>query len=224
MIGRAWPLAAALLLGSCAGQPVADWQADAASALDAYRRHYLDGNTRLAQRDYAQARAALASTGSLERAARAELIRCAVAVAALDFDACSGVEALLADAGADDRAYGRFLLGAWDGIDAGRLPASYRSLVAGRDEAAQNGAATGIDDPLSRLIACGILLKLERIQPNTVNAAVNTASSEGYRRPLLAWLTVQAKLADAAGDKAALETARKRIEFITRSSPRGVQP
>ena len=224
MIARAWPLAAALLVASCAGPPVADWQADAAADFDAYRRHYLDGNTRLAQRDYAQARAALASTGSLERAARAEMIRCALAVAALDFDACSGVDALLADAGAEDRAYGQFLLGRWERLDAGRLPANYRAVVAGHEEAAQNEAAGKIDDPLARLIACGMLLKLERIQPKTVNLAVDTAANEGYRRPLLAWLTVQAKLAEAAGDKALMETARKRIDFVTRNSPRGAQP
>jgi hypothetical protein len=224
MTRGAWPLAAAFLLASCASQPVADWQADATASLDAYRRHYLDGNTRLAQRDYAQARAAFASTGSLERAARAEMIRCAVAVAALDFDACAGVDAVLGEASSEDRSYGLFLLGRWDGLDTRALSANYRAVAGGRGEAEQNEAAARIDDSLSRLIAAGVLLKLERSSPATVNMAVNTASSEGYRRPLLAWLMVQAKLAEAAGDKVLLETARKRIEFVTRNSPRGVQP
>ncbi len=204
----------ASLLAGCAAPQVPLWQEDAFAALESYRRSYLDGNTRGAERDFAQARKAIASTGKLELAARAEAIRCALATAALDFDRCAGLEAALADASAEERAYGAFLAGRWEGMDLRALPAAYRGVAGAADEAAQNRALRAIEDPLSRLVAAGVLLRLARISPEGVAAAVETASAQGFRRPLLAWLKVQAGLAEKAGDAVSLELIRKRIALV----------
>jgi hypothetical protein len=210
---RAAALAAAL--AGCASPPPAPrWQSEAFDALEAHRAAYLAGESKRAERDYAAARAALGSTGRLDLAARVEVIRCALATAALDFDKCAGIDAALADASAEERAYGMFLAGRWDALDARALPAAYRGVVAAKDGAAQSQALRAIDDPLSRLVAAGVLLRLARISPDGVAAAVDAASAEGYRRPLLAWLKAQATLADAAGDAAAAALIRKRIAFV----------
>jgi hypothetical protein len=68
-----------------------------------------------------------------------------------------------------------------------------------------------VADPLSRLVAAGALLKAGRITPADIGTAVDTASSQGWRRPLLAWLGVQEQRARAAGDTAAVERIRRRI-------------
>jgi hypothetical protein len=107
-----------------------------------------------------------------------------------------------------------FLAGRWEALDARALPAAYRGVVGAKDGAAQSQALRAIDDPLSRLVAAGVLLRLARISPDGVAAAVDAASAEGYRRPLLAWLKAQAQLADAAGDAAAAALIRKRIAFV----------
>jgi hypothetical protein len=60
-------------------------------------------------------------------------------------------------------------------------------------------------------VAAGALLKAGRITPADIAAAVDTASSQGWRRPLLAWLGVQEQRARAAGDDAAVERIRRRI-------------
>lgn len=180
------------LAGCAGGPPPPDWQLNSAGAMQRFRQHYLNGDTRLADDEFALAKAELARTGRGDLLARAELVRCAVRVASLDFDECSGFEALRAEAGAEELAYAEFL--------------------AGRKE--RPGAAMG-NDPLSRLVAAGVKLRQAVVTPGEIAAAVETASAQGWRRPLLAWLGVQAKLAEAAGDAEALRAIRRRIELST---------
>jgi hypothetical protein len=47
-----------------------------------------------------------------------------------------------------------------------------------------------------------------------IEVAVDTASDQGWRRPLLAWLTLQRTLAEQAGDTAAADRLRRRIELV----------
>jgi hypothetical protein len=68
-----------------------------------------------------------------------------------------------------------------------------------------------IDDPLSRLVAIGVLFQRGGASPEAIALAVDTASAQGWRRPLLAWLGVQLELAETAGDTAAAEQLRRRI-------------
>jgi len=44
--------------------------------------------------------------------------------------------------------------------------------------------------------------------------AIDIASAQGWRRPLLAWLGVQEKRAEAAGDREVLERIRRRIALV----------
>lgn len=209
-------LGVAALLAACAGAPAPpDWQANAQQALRNFSVAYYAGDTRLAAQEFARARAEIASTGRPDLLARAELARCAARVASLEFDACAGFEALAADAGAEERAYAAFLAGRWQGLDASLLPAQHRALIAG---AADAGALAGIADPMSRLVAAGVLFRLGRLAPAGITAAAETASAKGWRRPLLAWLGVQAARADAAGDADAAARIRRRIELVTSSA------
>lgn len=211
---------AAALAGACAAlpQPPA-WQSEAYEALEAYRTHYFAGDGRRAERDYAAARTAVASTGRLDLAARVEVVRCALGTAALDFDKCAGLDATLADAGAEERAYGAFLTGRWEGIDARALPAPYRGVAAAGPGEAQERELQRIEDPLSRLVAAGSLFRQARISAAGIASAVDAASGEGFRRPLLAWLKVQEKLAESSGDAAALALIRKRIALAEGAKP-----
>ena len=210
---RALLLVALALLAACAGAPVPpDWQANAQAALHNFSTTYYAGNTRLAAQEFAHARAEIASTGRPDLLARAELVRCAARVASLEFDDCAGFQALAADAGAEERAYAAFLAGKWQGLDPTLLPAQHRALLAG---AADAGTLAAIADPMSRLVAAGVLFRIGRLTPAGIATAAETASANGWRRPLLAWLGVQAQRADAAGDGAAATRIRRRIEIVT---------
>ena len=187
---RASVLCAAALLAACAGStPPPDWQLGARGALVQYQRYYLAGDTPIAEKEFANARAEIARTGRLDLLARAELLRCAVRTASLELDGCSGFETLRAEAGAEEVAYAEYL--------AGRT----------------SRAAT--EDPLSRLVAAGVHFKTATIRPEEISTAIEVASSQGWRRPLLAWLSVQAKRAEESGDQAAVAHIRRRIDFVT---------
>jgi hypothetical protein len=199
-------LAAAIVaaLSACASKPQPPaWEGDAKSSLDGFTDDFLRGDSAAADAEFARARRASASTGRFDVVAQAELVRCGVHAAALDYD-CAGFAALAGDATPAQRAYAAYLDGRWQGLDAALLPEQHRAVVA-------SGSLAGVTDPLSRLVAAGALLKAGRIAPADIAAAVDTASSQGWRRPLLAWLGVQEQRARAAGDDAAVERIRRRI-------------
>lgn len=219
---------AALLLCACASKPVPpDWQANAFEALKGYSSAYLSGNTRLADFEFARARSEIARTGRADLMARAELTRCATRVASLEFDNCAAYQPLAADAGASEQAYAAFLTNNWTGLNAALLPEQHRPLVlsAGADKPAGSPAQAvsvldTIKDPLARLVAAGVLLQGSRLTPADIAVATETASTQGWRRPLLAWLGVQRKRADDAGDRDAAARIQRRIDLVLQLPPK----
>jgi len=195
---------AAAALSACASKPQPPaWEGDAKSSLDGFTDDFLRGDSAAADAEFARARRASASTGRFDVVAQAELVRCGVHAAALDYD-CAGFAAVANEATPGQRAYAAYLDGRWQGLDTTLLPEQHRAV-------ATSGSLAGVADPLSRLVAAGALLKAGRITPADIAAAVDTASSQGWRRPLLAWLGVQEQRARAAGDDAAVERIRRRI-------------
>jgi hypothetical protein len=209
---------AVLLLAGCAGTPAPPaWQSSAQTSLQGYSSAYLSGDTRIADYEFARARRALASTGRADLVAQAELIRCATRVASLEFDRCTGFEAIAADAAPAERSYAAYIAGRWDGLDPALLPAHHRALLAGSPSGAANDKSRlgGIDDPLARLVAAGAMLQNGRLTPADIEVATETASEQGWRRPLLAWLGVQAQRARQAGAQEALMRIERRIRLVT---------
>ncbi len=195
----------AAVLAGCASKPLPpDWQANAKGALDASVDDYLKGHTAASEAEFCEARRETAATGRLDRVAQVELVRCAAQTASLVFEDCPGYAALAADATPAQRAYAAYLAGRWDGLDVTLLPEQHRAVVG-------SGALDKIEDPLSRLVAAGALFKAGRMTPPGIELAADTASNQGWRRPLLAWLGVQEQRARSAGDLAAAEQIRRRM-------------
>ena len=68
--------------------------------------------------------------------------------------------------------------------------------------------------PLSRLVAAAVLLRRGDATPASLQTAVDTASAQGWRRPLLAWLGVQALRAEQAGAADEAARLRRRIALV----------
>ena len=205
-------LCAALVAG-CGNKPrVPDWQMNAHDGLQRYVAAYLEGKTRVEASEYGHALDALRATGQPALVARAELTRCAVRVASLVLEPCDGFERLRPDAPAAERAYADFLAGRIAPADAPLLPPQYRGIAAGQGEEA---AVQAIDDPLSRLVAAGVLFRTGRATPRVLALASDTASAQGWRRPLLAWLGVQAQRAEQAGAADEAQRLRRRMALVT---------
>jgi hypothetical protein len=205
----------AALLSGCASTPAPPaWQTNAYGALQSYSSDYLSGNTRIAELEFARARKELAATGRATLVAQAELIRCATRVASLQFEPCSGFDAIAEDADAGERAYASYIAGRWQGLDPALLPPQHRALLTMKAAADGKSRLAGIDDPLARLVAAGALLQNGRLTPADIEVATETASSQGWRRPLLAWLGVQAQRAQQAGAQDAYARIQRRIDLV----------
>ena len=207
---RAWLLASLLcVLAACGGKPRApDWQLNARDGLERYVSSYLAGRDRVAAAEFERARTELESTGQPGLVARAELTRCAVRVATLVMDDCDGFERLRADAPAAERAYADYIAGRATPAEAALLPPQHRPIATGQAAA---GELRAIEDPLARLIAAGVLFRTGRATPEILVLASDTASARGWRRPLLAWLGVQAIRAEQAGATAEAQRLRRRM-------------
>jgi hypothetical protein len=203
-------------LAGCASGPLPpEWQSTALGSVKGFTSAYLDGKTGVADFEYNRARADIAATGRLDFIARAELVRCAVRVASLEFDNCAGVQTLDADTAAPERAYAQYLRANRAGLDPAQvalLPEQHRAIAATKDAGASPAALTAIKDPLARLIAAGVLFQAGDMSPAGVAVAVNTASDQGWRRPLLAWLGVQLKLMDSDAEGKA--RVQRRIDLV----------
>jgi hypothetical protein len=219
---------AAVMLAACGNNPpVPDWQMNAHNGIDRATAAYMEGNTRVEAAEFKRARSALASTGKVELIIRAELIQCASRVASLVFEDCAGYDKLAQDASPADRAYAAYLAGRLAGsapqgtaaplssADIALLPAQHQPVAAAASDAAAASAVQAITDPLSKLVASSVLLRAGKASPQVLADAVETASAQGWRRPLLAWLGVQAMRADQAGASAEAQRIKRRINLIT---------
>jgi hypothetical protein len=157
--------------------------------MQAFERLYFAGQTQAAEREFSEVKSQLGRTGRADLVARAELRRCAVRAASLEFDDCPGFQRLKDEVGAEERAYAEYLVG-------------------------KAGGKAG-EEPISRLVAAAVEFRKGSIAPSSIAAAVDTASAQGWRRPLLAWLGVQLKRAEAAGDSETATRIRRRMELVS---------
>ena len=199
-----------LALAACGSTPPPpDWQMNAKGSAERAAEAWLSGNPRVEEVEFLRARSEVLRTAQPALVARLELTRCATRVAALVFEPCAGYDAVAGDAAPAEQAYARYLAGQAVAADAALLPPAHRALVG---TAAVN--LGGIEDPLSRLIAAGVLLRRGAATPALVSEAVETASQRGWRRPVLAWLGVQLRQAQAAGATDEAARIQRRINIV----------
>jgi hypothetical protein len=213
---RALPAVLAMVLAACSSQPpTPDWRMNAHGALERAVAAHLSGDTRVADLEFARARAEVARTGRVDLLARAELLRCAAQLASLVDEPCAGFEPLRADAPPAEQAYADFLRGTIDAARVPLLPPQQRAIAASNATLASDlTALQAMTDPLSRLVAAAVSLRHGRGNVTLLQVAVDTASDQGWRRPLLAWLGVQQKLALKAGDTALAERLGRRRQLV----------
>jgi hypothetical protein len=208
-----------LILAACGsgGPPPPDWKHDAADLIARYQKHALLGENTLAERYFQRAVAATGGAGRITETARLWLVRCATRRAMLIDDACTEY-AELADIAPDaaDQAYYRFLTLHWDALDISLLPARHRDLVravAGK----RHDALIRIADPLARLLGASLLVMRQEADAATLELGTETASSRGWRQPLLTYLKLQQEQAAARGNATELAQLARRIQLVEQS-------
>jgi len=219
----------ALLLAGCSATPrVPDWQLEAHGAQQRAMRAELEGRERVAAAEWQRALEATRRTARADWLARIKLSRCALRQTALDLQACSAAQALLPHASAAEQAYARYLQAQVQPADPDLLPPPHRAVARHLLAAPQlqPGQATAllraIDDPLARLLAASVLLRAQRLELADLPLAIDTASEQGWQRPLLAWLLLQQQWAQQAGQSELAAQARQRADWLSR--PGAAQP
>lgn len=205
-----------LLLAACSSKPpVPDWQMNAQGSSQKALEAYLSGNARVEALEWDRARAEVARTGRPDLLARLELMRCAAQVASLVIGPCERFEPLRTDAAPPELAYADYLAGRLQPGQVALLPEAQRKVAVSGNVA----ALAGLEDPLSRLVAAGVLFQSGKASPAVIVEAAEVASAQGWRRPLMAWLTLQVQRADAAGDAQAAASLRRRLAIVEQGSP-----
>ncbi|MBG6074535.1 hypothetical protein IWX85_000342 [Polaromonas sp. CG_9.11] len=206
----AFAFSTVLVLAACSSGPrPPDWQVEAKGSMERSVAAYMEGNSRVEAAELARTRSQLSRTGRPDLLATAELLRCASRVASLVFETCAGFEPLRDDATPAQRAYADYLRGQVQAGNIALLPPAQRAAAAG-----DAGALAGIADPLSQLLAASVLLQTGRASPSVIALAIDTASAQGWRRPLLAWLGVQLQRAEQSGDAPEAARLRRRMAIV----------
>lgn len=217
--GRALAAISVIAISACGNQaPAPDWALSAEAAAQKATQAYLQGHQRVEALQWQKARDAVASTG---QPAKLELMRCAAQVASLDWNSCPAYEALAQDAGKPEQAYARYLQASPQASDIELLPEAQRGVARQLLGGGTGVAATAeIKDPLSRLVAAGVLLRGGAAVPDLLQQGVDTASEQGWRRPLMAWLLLQLKAAQQGGDVEKQAQLQRRLKLLETSAPK----
>lgn len=210
------------LAGCASGPPVADWQVQTRHAADRATEADLTGHARVAHAEWARAEQQAARSALPEQVARVRLARCAAQRASLDWSACAGLEPLLPDASPALQAYARYLQGQPSPADVALLPTAQQAVarhVLRREAttekmAPMESALRAVADPHARLLAASVLVRSGQGSPVVLALAVDTASAQGWTRPLLAWLELQRQAAELAGQVQEAQRLRRRLDVL----------
>lgn len=209
---RAGLTAASLALAACSSQPpVPDWSLNASDAAQRAMAAQLEGTTRVADMEWGKARSEAAKTGQPALMARLALMRCALQVASLDWDACSAYAPYAPDASPAEQAYQRYLYGALQAGDVALLPAQHQGVAA---TLAQGGVVSAVQlqamgDAKARLVAAGAALRAGPTPVEVLWPEVDAvATPQGWRRPLMAWMELERRRLAALGTPDATDAAQ----------------
>lgn len=213
-----WVWAGVLGLGWLAGcssqPPTPSWALEAQSATQRAVQADLQGQRRVAEVEWRKAFAEVAATGQPAAMARVALLQCAVQAAVVAPADCPRYQRYAVGAAPAEQAYARYLQARHTPDDVGLLPAAQqataRALLAGTPMV----QLPATQDPLSALTAAGVALRAGHLAPGAVQQAAALASDQGWRKATLAWLLVQQRLAEQAGDAAQVQALELRLQVL----------
>ncbi|MCX5846390.1 MAG: hypothetical protein NTW12_08540 [Deltaproteobacteria bacterium] len=180
-----------LLLG-CGSKQVPDWTKASFNQLENYKKNYLSGKEQSAELYFNKAIDEIKKSGDLEILARVYLTKYAAHVAVLeDFDDGEYLRIDAIQPVLQNRNFYSFLKGSFDTVDEKLLPQQYdgfmRACRKGKIEDISNEISR-MEDPLSKLIAIGLLVQKNTYDEGILKIAIDTASHNGWKKALLVYL------------------------------------
>lgn len=212
-------LISALLVCSCASTtPVPAWKDNAYRYLDEYKTSFLTGKEESTEPHFIKARREIAAGNNLNLLTIVYLTQYALRTASLEnFDSSEFAKLYRLESNAADMAYCHFLKGNFSAVDVNVLPARYAGVwkaAAGRDLTMAAREIAVIDDPLSRLVACGVWIRYLSSDETILQIAISTASANGWRRPLWAYLEKLQTYYLESGNMGKANSIKQRLELL----------
>lgn len=182
-----------LFLFGCGGaKQIPEWMNVSFSQLENYKKNYLIGNDRIAELQFNKAVDEIKKSGNLEILGRTYLTKYGVHVAVLEtFDDKDYLRIDALQTVGQNRTFYHFLKGSFDKIDETLLPKHYEGVLKILRKGKSENAAHEIskmEDPLSKLIAAGLLVQNNIYDEGILKIAIDTASQNGWKKALLAYL------------------------------------
>lgn len=207
-----------VLLIGCGSKPAPDWTYAAFNQLESYKKNYLMGKENIAELHFNKATEEIKKSGDLEILERAYLTKCAVQLAVLEMvDDREYLKIDVVHPVPQNQSFHNFLKGKFDLVEGKLLPEQYQSFFA----AYRSGRVldltreiSKIEDPLSKLIATGLLVRYDKCGEDCLKGAVDTASKDGWKKALLIYLEKLQSFYESGKDTEKVKNIRKKIELI----------
>ncbi|MGV8078492.1 MAG: hypothetical protein AB2L22_00315 [Syntrophales bacterium] len=214
----------AFFLAGCGGARVPDWTTDGYNNLESFKERYLAGRDGPAESNWRKAVEAIRMSGDMEVLGRAYLTRYAVLTACLEtFDDRLYREIETIRPMPENQSFHRFLIGELAAVEDRSLPDPYRGILKAlrdKNKEAVNREAGRIQDPLSRLIAIGVAVRMGHGDNEPLlRTGLAEASRNGWKRVVLAYMERLRILYEKRGDAAEAEKTRKTLDILKRELP-----
>jgi hypothetical protein len=216
---RKWPFIIILLLiCACGSKQVPEWKDTSASQLENYKYSFLTDKESSAEPHFLKAKKAIARSNDLDLLGTAYLTNFAMHVSILeDFDDTDFLQINKLQPNAKNFAYYNFIKGNFQTADFSLLPSQYGKLLKpaqDKDLAAALKEISLMDDPVSRLVACGVWIKHLPFDDNFLMLAINTSAENGWSRPLFAYLNKLKQYYLDHNETAKAASIKERLELL----------
>jgi hypothetical protein len=213
-----WVLFCCLVLAGCGSKPAPDWSAASFNYLENYKKNYLRGKVPLAEMNFKRAIEEIRTSGDLSILSKAYLTKYALQAATLEeMDDRDYLKIEQVQTSPENANYYLLLKGLFNRVDDSQLPPSYRgafrALKSG-NQGDMDREAAAIEDPLSRLITAGLIVRYYQADEQVLTLAIGTASEQGWQKPLLIYLEKLQQFYLLQRDQKKAAQVRKKIELI----------
>jgi hypothetical protein len=208
-----------ILLAGCGSKPAPVWIAAGHKQLESFKQDFLTGREpRITEIHFRNAVEEIKKGGDMDLLGKAWLTKMALQVAVREeLEEGEYLKTEAAEVVPANRNFYRFLKGDAAMVDVSLLPKPYRPFwMAFRsgDTAKVPITIAAIEDPLSRLIAAGLAASHRLENDAILQIAVETASRNGWKRALLAWLERLKSSYEAAGNASKASAIQSRIDLM----------
>jgi len=207
-----------MLLAGCGSTPIPDWTNAAFNQLDNYKKTSLIGNVNAAELHFNKALEEIKKSGDLDILARVYLIKYAIQTSLLekiDDREYLRIEALYPSP--VNKTYHAFLKADFDHVEPNLLPEQYRvffKVLRTGNPGDTIDEILKMEDPLSRLIATGLMIQYSNPDERCLQAAVDTASQNGWKKALMIYLNKLHSFYETKKDSAKALNTQKKLELI----------